>query len=190
MRTQLLPVEFHGDTVVLADFEGQPYVVMRTVVANLGLSWQPQHIKLMEKFGSTVTEIVTVAEDGKLRSMVCLPLRKLPAWLYTLQPNKVKPELRDKMMRYQEECEEALYRHWTTDSASSAGSADTGKLAWIKERNRVLAQLGDAKHPSIARAMWQSLKRIDEALGMDTAAAEGLAPILQQKPLPGMGDGA
>ncbi|ASJ24296.1 P22_AR_N domain containing protein [Laribacter hongkongensis] len=35
--------------------------------------------------------------------MVCLPLRKLPAWLYSINHNKVKPELQDKIVRYQNE---------------------------------------------------------------------------------------
>jgi len=49
----------------------------------MGLAWQPQHEKLMKnpRFSSTVTEIVTVAEDGKQRLMISMPLRKLPGWM-------------------------------------------------------------------------------------------------------------
>ncbi|RJF02859.1 hypothetical protein D2187_29970, partial [Escherichia coli] len=42
---------------------------------------------------STITEIVMVAEDGKQRNMVSMPLRKLAGWLQTINPNKVKPEI-------------------------------------------------------------------------------------------------
>ncbi|MFS9904411.1 phage antirepressor N-terminal domain-containing protein, partial [Salmonella enterica] len=31
----------------------------------------------------------------------------------TISPNKVKPEIRDKVIRYQEECDDVLYDYWT-----------------------------------------------------------------------------
>lgn len=54
-----------------------------------------------------------VAEDGKRRNMVCLPLRKLAGWLQTISPNKVRPEIRDKVIQYQNECDDVLYEYWT-----------------------------------------------------------------------------
>lgn len=95
MHPQLMPVPFHEDIVVLVGQGNEPYVAMRPIVENMGLAWSAQRTKIVEKFDSTVSEIDTVAEDGKLRGMTCLPLRKLPAWLYSLSPNKVKPELFD-----------------------------------------------------------------------------------------------
>ncbi|BAN98009.1 hypothetical protein E05_32430 [Plautia stali symbiont] len=54
-----------------------------------------------------------VAEDGKSRKMLCLPLRKLAGWLQTINPSKVKSEIRDKVVQYQEECDDVLYDYWT-----------------------------------------------------------------------------
>ena len=45
--------------------------------------------------------------------MLCLMLRKLPAWLYSVNANKVKPELRDTVIKYQEECDDVLWDYWT-----------------------------------------------------------------------------
>ena len=45
--------------------------------------------------------------------MLCLALRKLAGWLQTISPNKVKPEIRDKVIQYQEECDDVLYEYWT-----------------------------------------------------------------------------
>ncbi len=108
----LIPVVFGDDTLVLADQNGQPYVVMRPLVSAMGLNWASQFVKITDKFGSTVVEIATVAEDGKPRTMICLPLRKLPGWLYSINPGKVAPALRAKIVRFQEECDEVLWRHW------------------------------------------------------------------------------
>lgn len=45
--------------------------------------------------------------------MTCLALRKLNGWLQTISPNKVKPEIRNKVIQYQEECDDVLYEYWT-----------------------------------------------------------------------------
>lgn len=98
MNARLMPVSFRDETIVLVGKDNEPFVAMRSVVENLGLAWPVQHRKITKRFASTVTEMVTVAEDGKPRAMTCLPLRKLPAWLYTISPNKVAPELRDQKL--------------------------------------------------------------------------------------------
>lgn len=108
VNAPLTAVTFDTDTLILAEHNHQPYVAMRPLVTAMGLDWRSQYVKLMEKFGSTVVEITTVAEDGKLRGMVCLPLRKLPGWLYSINPGKVSQELRPKIEHYQNECDEVL----------------------------------------------------------------------------------
>lgn len=111
--TTAIKVSFHGDTLYLVDKNGEPYVPMKPVVEGMGLTWQSQHEKLKQRFNSTITEIVMVASDGKSRQMTCLAFRKFAAWLSSLTPNKVKPDIRDKVIQYQEECDDVLYEYWT-----------------------------------------------------------------------------
>ncbi|EHH5083660.1 hypothetical protein M4M37_004791 [Escherichia coli] len=108
----MITVPFHGDSLYVVNHNGEPYVP-KPVVAGMGLAWQSQLAKLRQRFASTITEIVMVAEDGKRRNMVSLPLRKLAGWLQTINPNKVKPGIRDKVIQYQEECDDVLYEYWT-----------------------------------------------------------------------------
>ncbi|EMJ6797023.1 phage antirepressor N-terminal domain-containing protein [Morganella morganii] len=107
-------VPFHGDNLYVVNYNGQPYVPMKPIVEGMGLTWQSQFEKVKQRFKSTITEIVIVAADGKERNMLCLALRKLAGWLHTISPNKVRPEIRDKVIRYQEECDDVLYEYWTT----------------------------------------------------------------------------
>lgn len=107
-------VPFHGDNLYVVNYNGQPYVPMKPIVEGMGMAWGAQFAKLKQRFSSSVSEIEMVAEDGKLRNMVCIALRKLSGWLHTISPNKVKPEIRDKVIRYQEECDDVLYEYWTT----------------------------------------------------------------------------
>lgn len=63
-----------------------------------------------------VTKIV-IPTLGDLQEMLCIPLRKLFAWLNSISPNKVKPELRDTVIKYQEECDDVLWDYWTKGKA-------------------------------------------------------------------------
>ncbi|EAM9428714.1 hypothetical protein BCN13_11975 [Salmonella enterica] len=108
-----ITVPFHGDALYVVNHNGEPYTPMKPIVKGMGMDWMGQLTKLRQRFSSTVEEIPIVAEDGKRRNMVCLPLRKLAGWLQTISPNKVKPEIREKVIQYQEECDDVLYDYWT-----------------------------------------------------------------------------
>ncbi|MEI7006047.1 phage antirepressor N-terminal domain-containing protein, partial [Pectobacterium parmentieri] len=110
-------VPFHGANLFLVSNGTEPFVPMKPIVEGMGLTWQSQHEKLKQRFSSTITEIVMVALDGKQREMTCLAFRKFAAWLASIQPNKVKPEIRDRVIQYQEECDDVLYDYWTKGEA-------------------------------------------------------------------------
>lgn len=56
--------------------------------------------------------------------MSCLALRKLAGWLHTINVGKVRPELRDKVARYQEECDDVLYQYWTKGEVTNPRKKD------------------------------------------------------------------
>nr|WP_242524749.1 phage antirepressor N-terminal domain-containing protein [Citrobacter youngae] len=105
-------VPFHGDNLYLVNFNGEPHVPMKPVVEGMGLAWQPQHEKLKTRFNKGITEIVIPTKGGE-QSMTCLAFRKLAGWLHTINVGKVRPELREKVARYQDECDDVLYQYWT-----------------------------------------------------------------------------
>lgn len=115
---EYLNVNFLGSEIMVIDHNGQPYVAMRTVVDGMGLNWETQFRKINHKFKSTVVILTMVANDGKNRTMVCLPLKKLFGWMMTINPNKVAPDKKQTIIRYQEECDEALWQYWTTGIAN------------------------------------------------------------------------
>lgn len=112
-------IPFRQSKLLLVNHEGQPFVPMKPVAEGMGLSWQGQHAKLSSgRLASTIKEILIVAEDGKQREMTCLPLRKLPGWLMSIHPNKVRPELRDGIIAYQNECDDVLWSYWNDGIAA------------------------------------------------------------------------
>ena len=188
LNGQLSMVLFNEDPLVLAEHNAQPYVVMRAIVTAMGLDWRSQHVKLMDKFGSTVVEITTVAEDGKPRAMVCLPLRKLPGWLYSINPGKLSEALRPKVLQYQQECDEVLWRHWTNQQPPNAGRGLTAAEhnALLKRRAALRRELAAcAAHP-VALEAYADYLHASALLGMPVGTLQALAPAARQQPLPGV----
>ena len=108
----LSPVTFHGDTIFCIDYQNQPYTPMRPIVENMGLDWQSQATKFRankERWGVVI--IATPSKGGEQQS-TCMPVRKLPAWLNSINPKKVAPELRAKIELYQAESDDALWNYW------------------------------------------------------------------------------
>jgi len=105
-------VPFHGSQLLIIEHNDQPYTPMKPIIEGMGLAWQSQLTKLNnnpKRWG--ITKIIIPSID-KHNQMVCLPLRKLFGWLQTLSPNKVKPEIRNLVIQYQNECDDVLWQHW------------------------------------------------------------------------------
>ncbi|CUW11828.1 Uncharacterised protein [Serratia grimesii] len=111
-------VQFHGQPIITAMVVGAAYVAMRTVVENIGIDWTGQSVKLRtqrEKFDCR--DISMVAADGRVRKLLCIPLKKLNGWLFSINPSKVRADIRDKLIAYQEECFTVLHDYWTKGAA-------------------------------------------------------------------------
>lgn len=105
-------VPFHGTNLFLVSINNEPYVPMKPVVEGMGMVWAAQFVKLKQRFVKGISEIEIPSAGGK-QLMICLAFRKFAAWLSSIQPNKVRPEIRDKVIQYQEECDDVLYEYWT-----------------------------------------------------------------------------
>lgn len=114
-------VPFNGQQIITAMAAGVAYVAMKPIVENLGMSWGTQQQKLMKQLDKfKCIHMNMVAADGKLRKLLCLPLKKLNGWLFSINPEKVRADIRDKLIQYQEECFTVLHDYWTKGKAENA----------------------------------------------------------------------
>lgn len=135
-------VPFHNTELSLVEHNGQPYVPMRSIVQGMGLDWKSQFSKLKQKFATCVVEItMQILGDTQARLHTCLLLRKLPAWLYSIHASKVKPEIRETVIKYQNECDDVLWDYWTKGVAVNSRSTK-------KERESLI----DAVHLLVEKA--------------------------------------
>ena len=142
---ELSPVTFHGDTIFCLDYQGQPFTPMKPIVENLGLGWASQSQKLnsnRERWGVTI--IVIPSESGE-QQMLCLPVRKLPSYLSSINPKKVRPELRAKIELYQAESDDALWNYWMNGRAERPTPAPSPDAAISPADRSELKAIVDAK---------------------------------------------
>ena len=111
---QVQNISFHGQTVPVFTRNQTHYVAMKPIVENIGLDWVSQHKKIQRNdiLNSTMVMMTIVAEDGKKREMLCLPLDYLNGWLFGVDARRVKPEIRERLLTYQRECFRVLNNHF------------------------------------------------------------------------------
>ena len=120
-KTNTSYVPFNGQQIITAMAAGVAYVAMKPIVENLGMSWSTQQTKLMKQISKfNCVHMNMVAADGKLRKLLCLPLKKLNGWLFSINPEKVRADIRDKLIQYQEECFTVLHDYWTKGKEENA----------------------------------------------------------------------
>ncbi|WP_081232207.1 phage antirepressor N-terminal domain-containing protein [Pseudomonas chlororaphis] len=155
----LMTVPFHGTNLFIVEHHDEPFVPMRPIVEGMGMAWQPQHRKLVDRFETCITHMVTqLPGDDQAREVVCLPLKKLPAWMYSVNPKKVDESIRQTIIDYQNECDDALWAYWNDGYAVNHRAqppAANDESIPIERRLPVAADNFDAA------------KRIAESLGLE-----------------------
>ncbi|MBB9065091.1 phage antirepressor Ant [Escherichia coli] len=159
-------VPFHGAELYVVNHNGEPYTPMKPIVEGMGMDWASQFTKLKQRFAKGIVEIA-IPSVGGMQTMICLALRKLNGWLQTISPNKVRPEIRDKVIQYQEECDDVLYEYWTKGHVINPRKAKKALLGKITtEQQEAIKQLVMSRGQSLPKekqakamiTMWSSLK--------------------------------
>jgi len=198
---ELVRIDFQGDALWAGQQDGEVMVAVKPICGALGLNWdgQRQRIRRDAVLGATAVMITAVAADAKNREVLCLPLKYLNGWLFGIDAGRVKPEIREKVIAYQRECYDALFRHFQpevpeqliVDADEGAGVThapfdeepdDRGGASASREQWRLgLATVDMARvlaGPKAGLAKWSEL-----------AALGHMPPLPAGMPVPGMAGG-
>lgn len=157
MTTALTPieqktVEFYSDqltaALVVVDPEAEPtvYVPVRSICENLGVDWSAQRRRIIRDavLSKNARGVAVTATPGGTQEMLCLPIEFLHGWLFGLNADRVKPELREKVIRYQEECFAVLWRAFRADSLPAlAIQREASSLAYVRDMALAIAQMAE-----------------------------------------------
>lgn len=131
-------VEFCGTYLEGVVSEGRAYVAMKPIAEGMGLDWdkQLQRIKDHPVLGDQLSPLKgVVAEDGRRREMMCLPEDILPFWMALVNANRVRADLRPRIITYQREAARVLHE------AFSKGVAETNLRVMAIESKRAAGRL-------------------------------------------------
>lgn len=147
-------IDFYGDEIpaalVVIDEAGRQivYVPVRPLVEYMGLSWPAQWERInRDAVLSQMVRGVRVTrtpEQGGSQVMLCLPLDYINGFLFGINANRVKPELRERLITYQRECYQVLAAAFLDPAAAverlrqlyrNKGYSDR----WIDSRLRTIA---------------------------------------------------
>lgn len=173
---ELTKFSFHGDELDVVTGEGTAHVVIKRVCEALELSYPAQLAKLKGDPSVGVAMIATPSSGGA-QDTACLPIRALPLWLATVSPSKVKPQVRDKLIRYKQEAAEVLADHFLGRRGARSGTSTpeleapglttrailvTPEMAaeWMEHRNernrQIREHLVDRYAADIRRGHWRT----------------------------------
>jgi hypothetical protein len=121
-QTKLVTVSFHNDNLIAFEQEGQHYVAMKPIVENIGLDWKAQHARIKRHpVMSKGMVMMDIPSSGGSQTTSALPLTMLNGWLFGVDVNRVRAELREKLIRYQTECFDVLAKHFMPQQANTIG---------------------------------------------------------------------
>ncbi|MDN5077612.1 phage antirepressor N-terminal domain-containing protein [Aliarcobacter butzleri] len=111
---KLVAVEFNNNQIEV--IEETQSVVISDICEALGINSSSQKRKLQadESFES---KLIKVQTRGGLQEVFTIPLSKLNGWLFSINPNKVKPEVKQKLIEYKKECFNVLNNYFNNGIA-------------------------------------------------------------------------
>ena len=113
MNTQLETIQFHNQQLIVLNHENKPYIAMKPVCENIGLDWEAQRQRIKRHHVlSKGAFMIKVPSKGGEQQYLCLPISMLNGWLFGIDTNRVKPEIRQILEQYQLECFDVLYNHF------------------------------------------------------------------------------
>lgn len=137
-------VDFYGDHILAGQLaDGTITVPMRPLVEALGLDWSSQRQRLNRDPALRAAQgVVVITTPGGDQRFLALPLKLLPGFLFGLNASRVKPELRDKILRYQADCYEVLWNAFKADILPAAfGPTDLSGAALALEIGEAITNM-------------------------------------------------
>lgn len=165
------PVDFHGQSLVVINRGGEPFVAMRPIVKGMGLDWPSQYQKMIDNQERWGVVMIPTPSQGGEQTTISIPLRKLPGWLMGLQPNRMNEDVSAKIVVYQNECDDALWAYWSQGVAVNprAVSADPTAMG-----------LPDFRDPGESARAW--LTQYDRAKAAEQQAKQLAAKVEADEP--------
>ncbi|NHZ72415.1 MAG: hypothetical protein GWP17_04965 [Aquificales bacterium] len=168
--------------VIIGDYQDREiYVPLRPLCNYLGLDWSAQSRRInrdpiltevVMSVAVTATDIDPGSRRPRVSDMLAIPLDYLNGWLFGVNANRVKVEVRDKVLQYQRECYRVLAREFVQTAVSPSPSST---LEHVYEMGLAIATLAQEQMQFERR-----LDKTDTAVQETAVAVDGLQKRVQE----------
>ena len=119
-------ISFNNQSLITVEQNGNHYVAMKPICENIGIQWESQYnrIRRDDVLNSVIFIMNMTGSDSKNYQMICLPIEYLNGWLFGIDINRCKPEIRDTLIKYKKECYQALHDYWFKGKAERKTTVD------------------------------------------------------------------
>jgi hypothetical protein len=164
-----MTADFHGSTLYGARIGQVVYVALRPIVEAMGLTWHGQLERIKRdpilREGIRITRIPSAR--GGSQQGIGLRLDLVHGWLLTISTRRIKDsELRAKIILFQRECYQVLWRHF---------SGPPSVVASPNQESRSIRLIHEARltYGTRAAAQLWKLRGLPEVPAMEGALAQG-----------------
>jgi len=184
---QILSIEFREQILLATLIDGVPHVAMKPICQNIGLDWEAQRQRIMRhsvlKQVACMIKATSLGADGKayLVDMLMLPINYLNGWLFGVDAERVKPEIKVRLIAYQTECFEVLADHFMPshpkpepESQAPAFEHDPERVVLIREIATLTKRLVRCRNPMERQALGRCVMHLNEMAGF----ADHLNPLV------------
>ncbi|WP_051797287.1 phage antirepressor N-terminal domain-containing protein [Catenuloplanes japonicus] len=174
---EIVLIPFHGAQIHSVMFDGEPHVVLKPTLEEIGIDYSTQLRKIRGRSWATVGQCPTVAEDGKVRDMAVIGLDAWAMLLANIHEDRVAAEVKPLLVEYQSKSAKALREFWTKGGAINEAASD--------EQLADLADEIEAKRADRARRRLELLALmggIADPVWLDGRARHEYALVVGEKP--------
>ncbi len=124
-------LEFNGKKISIINQDGIWYIAIRPICEALGIDYKRQAKNILddEILGQLSSVQTTVAADGKLRKMTCLPEKYIYGWLFSIRSES------EDLKAYKLKCYEVLFDHFH--------GAMTARMTILTEQDTIATQIAE-----------------------------------------------
>ncbi len=101
-------VKFHNDDIEIID----TFVSVKKLCQNIGITGISDQYKKIKEDESFESKSLDIEINGVIQEVVVIPASKINGWLFSISVNKVKPQVKQKLIEYKKECFNALDAHF------------------------------------------------------------------------------
>jgi hypothetical protein len=133
-------INFNNDEIVVVDNK----VSVKKLCENIGLTGLSSQYEKIKKDESFESEIILYDINGVIQEVLFIPINKIDGWLFSINPNKVKPEVKQKLIEYKKECFNVLNNYFNNGIAVNhrASNIDLQKiLDTLEKQNQEIQNL-------------------------------------------------